>query len=183
MDGPRAAVVATRLAELMGIYERPSGSRIEPETVRSVILAAAAHGLAEELAARNRGAQVRDSDAFDLLDALQQSPMPAQEIRSLSSILGPATVQELAGASDASLRRYAASSRETPDAIAQRLHFVALLVAILRGSFNEFGIRRWFERPHPALEGEPPITRLSGNFDPDDPGPQAVYQAASSLLR
>jgi len=182
LDAPRTAVVATRLAEVMGLYVREPGTRIDRDTVRAVIEASAAHGLAEQLAARTADRPIADDDVFALLDILEHSPVPAGEIRSLATILGPATLHALVGTSEASLRRYAASSRETPDIVAGRLHYLALLVAILRGSFNEFGIRRWFERAHPYLGGIAPATRLAGGFDPDDQGAEDVLRAAASLL-
>lgn len=182
LDGPRAAVVATRLAEVMGLYQRQPGTRIDRETVRDVINAAAAHGLAEHLAARISDQPIVDGDVFALLDILEQSPLPAEEIRSLATILGPAALHALVGTSEGSLRRYAAASRETPDVVAGRLHYLALLVAILRGSFNEFGIRRWFERPHPSLGGVAPATRLAGDFDPDARDAGDVLRAATGLL-
>lgn len=182
LDAPRAAVVATRLAEVMGFYQRSPGVRIDRETVRDVIAAASRVGLAEHLAARSDQRPIADDDVLDLLTALVQSPLPAGEIRALSEILGSTQVHGLVGASAASLRRYAASSRETPDVIAGRLHYLALLVAILRGSFNEFGIRRWFERPHPVLDGVSPASRLGGDFDPEGRNATEVMSAAVTLL-
>ena len=182
LDGPRAAVVATRLAELMGLYVRPAGQRIDRGTVGAVIARAADHGIAEELAARPDAAAPNDETIGDLLDVLRQSPRPANEIRALGVILGSAVVGTMIGVSNASLRRYAGESRETPDAVAQRLHFLTLVVAILRGSYNEFGIRRWFERPHPMLVGEAPAAHLPKSFDPDDSEAQDVLRAASTLL-
>jgi AbrB family looped-hinge helix DNA binding protein len=52
-----------------------------------------------------------------------------------------------------SLRRYASGTRPTPDPVAQRLHLLALIVADLRGAYNDYGIRRWFQRPRPQLGG------------------------------
>jgi hypothetical protein len=182
LDAPHAAVVATRLAELMGLYHRAPGQTIDRRTVSEVIRAAAGHGLAEGLAARVDPSGADDSAVFELLRSLRQSPSPAAEIPSLTGILGAATVQSLVGASDASLRRYAAEDREAPDPVAQRVHYVATLVAILRGSFNEFGIRRWFDRPNPFLSGRAPATCLPGTFDPDDRGPREVLRAAGELL-
>jgi hypothetical protein len=116
------------------------------------------------------------------LEALRNSPRPAGEIAALAAIFGYVPLRHLVGASEPSLRRYAAEDRTTPDAVAQRIHFLAQLVAILRGSFNEFGIRRWFERPHPALGGSPPTELLRRDFDPSDPRAQATLGAAAQLL-
>jgi uncharacterized protein (DUF2384 family) len=182
LDAARAGVLATRLAELMGVFERPAGSRIDRALVGAVIESAAAAGLAEQVAARAdaRGPGAETILAF--LGALLESPRPAAEIARLAPIFGYPVLGRLVGASVPSLRRYAAEDRRTPDAIAQRVHLVAQLVATLRGSFNEFGIRRWFERPHPALAGRAPGDILARGLDPADPDAAALLDAALRLL-
>lgn len=182
LDGPRAGVLATRLAQLMGLHERPQGVRVDRALVGSVITAAARAGLAEDLAARHDAAEPSDETTLAFLEALRQSPRPAAEVSQLAEILGYASLGQMVGASEPSLRRYASGLRQTPDRIALRLHFVTQIVAILRGSFNEFGIRRWFERAHPALDGLAPATVLRGDFDPADPSAQATLDAAARLL-
>ncbi len=182
LDGPRAGVVATRLAELMGLYRRPALRRIDRELLGSVIEAAAEAGIAEQVAVRPDAAAPGEVTIHAFLDALIGSPRPAPEIGSLLAIFGYADLERLAGASEGSLRRYAAEARTTPDAIARRVHFLTTLVAILRGSFNEFGIRRWFERPHPALEGMSPLALLTDGVESDDERGQAVLAAALALL-
>ncbi|TMK24849.1 MAG: hypothetical protein E6G64_16815 [Actinobacteria bacterium] len=69
----------------------------------------------------------------------------------------------------------------TPDEVAERLHFLALVVADLAGSYNEFGIRRWFARPRPQLDGRSPSHLLRGNWRSDQPGPQRVRELARAL--
>jgi uncharacterized protein (DUF2384 family) len=183
LDGARAGVVLTRLAELMGLFERPLGARIDRRMVASVVAAAGAAGLADQVAARDDAAEPGEQTTLALLEALVASPRPTHEIGSLAAILGGyGELGALVGASEPSLRRYAAGTRTTPDAVAQRIHFIAQLVAIVRGSFNEFGVRRWFERPHPALGRRPPAALLDAHFDPSDAGPQATLAAAIRLL-
>lgn len=182
LDGARAGVLATRLAELMGVFERPAGVRIDRALVGSVIRAAADAGLADQIAVRSDAREPGEETILAFLDALQNSPQPAAEIGRLAAIFGYPRLGHLVGASEPSLRRYAAEERQAPDAIAQRTHFLALLVAIIRGSFNEFGIRRWFERPHPALDGRVPADLLSRAIDPADPDARAVFAAAVRLL-
>lgn len=182
LDGARAGVFATRLAELMGIYERPAGSRIHRSLVGAVIGAAARAGLAEQVAARRDAREPGEDTILAFLDALRESPRPTFEITRLAAIFGYERLARLVSASEPSLRRYAAEARVTPDPVAERIHYLAQLVAILRGSFNEFGIRRWFDRPHPALGGSAPIALLGGEFDPADRGPRAAMDAALGLL-
>lgn len=182
LDAARAGVVATRLAQLMGVFERPPGARIDRVLVGSAIAAAAKAGLAEQVAARDDASEPGEQTTLAFLDALRNSPRPTSEISTLAEIFGFAPLGQLVGASEPSLRRYAAEDRTTPDPVAHRIHFLAQLVAILRGSFNEFGIRRWFQRPHPALNGESPASLLHGDFDPLDSPAQSTLRAALRLL-
>lgn len=182
LDAARAGVLATRLADLMGVFERPAGAPIDRAMVGAVIAAAGRAGLAEQVAARPDAAEPGEQTILALLEALRSSPRPETEIAGLAAIFGYGGLARLVAASEPSLRRYASASRTPPDGIAQRVHFLVQLVAILRGSFNEFGVRRWFERPHPALGGRAPASLLSGRWDPDESGPQATFEAALGLL-
>jgi uncharacterized protein (DUF2384 family) len=180
LDAARAGVLATRLAELMGVFDRPAAGRIDRRMVGLAIASAAQAGLAEQVAARPDAAEPGERTVLAFLEALRSSPRPAGEITRLARIFGFPGLAGLVGASEPSLRRYAAATRPAPDPVAERVHFLAQLVAILRGSFNEFGIRRWFERPHPALENRAP--RLLVRADPAESGPQATLAAALQLL-
>lgn len=182
LDGARAGVLAVRLAEAMGLFERPEGRRIDRALVGQAIEAVASAGLAEQVAARSDARAPGEETILAFLGALLESPRPAPEIAYLAPIFGYPVLGRLVGASVPSLRRYAAEDRRTPDAIAQRVHLVAQLVAMLRGSFNEFGIRRWFERPHPALAGRVPGEILARGLDPADPDAAALLDAALRLL-
>jgi uncharacterized protein (DUF2384 family) len=182
LDTARAGVLAVRLAEVMGLFERPEGRRIDRALVGSAIAAAAGEGLAEQVAARADAAEPGEDTIHAFLAALLASPRPTAEIAHLVPMFGYPGLGRLAGTSVPSLRRYATGDRRAPDAVAQRIHLVAELAAILRGSFNEFGIRRWFERPHPDLGGRPPATLLAGAADPSDAGAAAVLDAALRLL-
>ena len=89
--------------------------------------------------------------------------------------------RELVGVSVSSVRRYAAGTRATPQDIAERLHFLALLIADLAGSYNDFGIRRWLNRPRTPLGGRSPASLL-GEFDPEGPDAAAVATLAAALV-
>ena len=83
--------------------------------------------------------------------------------------------------SPASLRRYASGSRPTPDAVAARLHFLARVVAELKGAYNEVGIRRWFYRKRTALLGKSPGQILTGEWNPESRTARSVLDLARSL--
>ena len=119
---------------------------------------------------------------LDLLDALEESPLPRTEWVGLERVLGADLLADLIGVSPSSLRRYAAGTRDTPDDVAARLHFLALVVGDLSGSYNDFGVRRWFGRRRTQLGGRTPADQLQRAWDPQDEGPESVRRLAASLL-
>jgi hypothetical protein len=136
-----------------------------------------------ELAAWTRGTPERLSALLDEVDqALIESPVPDREWREPVRILGEPLLAELVGVSRVSLRRYAAGQRDTPDPVAARLHHLALVVGSLAGSYNDYGIRRWFERKRVPLKDRTPREVLRGNWSPDATGPRQVLTLAESLL-
>jgi len=116
-----------------------------------------------------------------LNDALEASPVPSTEWSRLLSILDREMLARLLGISPASVRRYAATARETPDNVAARLHWLALSVGDLVGAYNEIGIRQWFERKRTQLGGRAPAQLLIGHWKPDDAGPHQVRALAAAL--
>lgn len=77
--------------------------------------------------------------------------------------------------------RYLSGSSATPDEIAARLHFLALVVGDIAGAYNGFGICRWFKRPRKLLSNRSPSEILSGEWQPEARGPQQVRGLAAAL--
>lgn len=117
-----------------------------------------------------------------IVDALEASPAPAYEWKGLARVFPPDDLAALLHVSASSLKRYQAAERDTPDTIAARLHFLALVVGDLAGSYNDIGIRRWFQRKRTALNGRTPAALLTPDWDPDDEGPRRVRQLARELV-
>lgn len=117
-----------------------------------------------------------------LNEALEGSPTPGREWRGVVRILGGDVLAGLLGISPSSARRYLSGSRATPDDVAARLHFLALVIGDLAGAYNEFGIRRWFERPRKQLDNRSPAQLLDGAWLPEAPGPQRVRRLAAALV-
>ncbi len=115
-------------------------------------------------------------------EALDESPAPAHEWRTLQGTLGPDLLAKLLGISQSSARRYLSGIRSTPDAVAARLHFLAFIVGDLSGAYSDIGVRRWFDRPRKRLDGYPPARLLAGRWLPDEEGPQRVRKLAHSLV-
>lgn len=117
-----------------------------------------------------------------LNDALEESPAPTYEWPRLIDVFGIDQLARLLGISPSSVRRYKEQARATPDDVAARLHFLALLVGDLAGAYNDIGIRRWFERKRTVLENRSPIALLAREWSPNDPAPRKVRDLARSLV-
>ena len=115
------------------------------------------------------------------IEALEHSPVPNREWRAVRDVLGLELLTGLLNVSQPSARRYSSGVRATPDAVAARLHFLALLVGDLAGTYNDIGIRRWFERPRSRLGGDTPAQALGADWSPEDDGAQCVRSLARAL--
>jgi hypothetical protein len=91
-------------------------------------------------------------------------------------------LSELIGISRSSVRRYKAAARATPDDIANRLHFLGLMIGDLSGAYNQIGIRQWFQRKRAQLAGRSPAELLKPGWNPTDPGPREVQALARALI-
>lgn len=189
-DRPGIALLAVRLltvAETMGLLPRGRPIRRLDQAVLEGLArrATATSGIGREALADLReaiGRPERMEPALRrLYEALERSPSPTTEWESLGVTIGPELLSQLLAISTSSLRRYAAGRRRTPDDIAERLHFLALVVTDLSGSLNDFGVRRWFTRPRVALDGKSPARLLKGKWMPDASGPGRVRALARAL--
>jgi hypothetical protein len=115
------------------------------------------------------------------LDAVDASPHPEGEWAPARELLGDELLARLMRISASSLRRYAAGDRRTPDEVAWRLHLVARLLAALVGSYNDYGIRRWFERRRSALDGVTPAELLERAEAEEDERLESVLALAEQL--
>jgi hypothetical protein len=182
-----AARAAVR-ADAMGLLPDRELSALHPldaaDTLTRVLDVARGAGIGRALAMPRDPADEERWEGFvlDLLDALEESPLPRTEWVGLERVLGADMLADLVGVSPSSLRRYAAGTRDTPDDVAARLHFLALVVGDLSGSYNDFGVRRWFTRRRSQLGGQAPADLLRGGWDPQEEGPEKVRRLAAALL-
>ena len=116
-----------------------------------------------------------------MVAALEASPVPKFEWAGLGRVFPAEDLASLLHISASSLKRYQQGERATPDSTAARLHFLALVVGDLAGSYNDVGIRRWFHRKRTTLDNRTPAAILAGEWDPDDDGPMRVRALARSL--
>lgn len=182
----RLTVEALRRAEAMGIAE-PGSSTLDAAAVRRLAhdvrragIAASAADLLENVS------QPTGRELAGLLElivaALEASPAPTFEWKGVARVFSPEELASLLDVSLSSLKRYQSGDRATPDLVAARLHFLALVVGDLAGSYNDIGIRRWFQRKRTALDGRAPAALLKRQWDPDDEGPRRIRELSRSLV-
>ena len=183
----RLVFEASRRAEAMGLVEPDAVARGDVKAVRHIANHVRKAGIgAAAAAALNNVETPTDPELAALLQtmnaALEASPVPKFEWGGLARVLDDEQLASLLSVSISSLKRYQSGERDTPDAIAARLHFLALVVGDLAGSYNDIGIRRWFMRNRTRLDGRSPAQLLTGEWDPDDAGPAHVRQLARDLV-
>lgn len=183
----RQAVGALERAEAMGLL--PANETIEvldraavTKVAGHIARAGLGHAVVAQLAQPALTGEALEQLLGRLNEILDQSPVPAHEWPRLVDLFGAERLGDLLGISPSSVRRYRAQARITPDDIAARLHFLALVVGDLAGAYNEVGIRRWFERKRSQLGGRAPLDLLRSGWDPNDPGPRQVRELARALL-
>jgi len=179
------AVTALGRADAMGIL--PADERIETLDLPS--FGRALRHIHRVGVARNIQLDLSDTSAPGLESALErlnvaleESPVPDFEWNRLAEVLGLELTSRLLGISASSIRRYRANARTTPDDVAERLHFLSLIVGDLAGAYNEIGIRQWFERKRAQLDGRTPLDALKGRWKPVQPGPRRVQDLARALV-
>ena len=187
-DHPRvasAAITALSRADAMGLLSRQITCLDDSAMLRlETGMAEAGIGQAflSELHSLPSSDPARLSALLEKInEALDASPIPSREWPALQGILGLDLLARLLSVSQSSARRYLSGTRTTPDVVADRLHFLALLVGDLGGAYNDIGIRRWFDRPRKLLGGSTPARSLGKSWLPDDRGPQRVRDLARAL--
>jgi uncharacterized protein (DUF2384 family) len=171
----RLAVDVIVRASAMGLLEGITVRSLERDVVLEVVRRIAAAGVGSMVVGEMGPMLERVGEA------LEASAVPEKEWPRLVELLGVDGLGEIVGVSGSSVRRYAAGERRTPEDVAVRVHFIALVVGDLSGTYNEYGIRRWFKRPRSVLEGRAPADLLGEGWDPDGEGPRKVRDLARSL--
>ena len=183
-DDPQVAPLAASAlnrAEAMGLF-RAEIVRLDAAAIRAFEASLSGAGIARSVP-RPVGSDPSAAAAWlrAIHEALAGSPAPASEWPALSRSLGLDLLARLLRISLSSARRYLAGTRTTPDAIAARLHFLALVAGDLAGAYNEIGVRRWFDRRRTALDGKAPAHVLTGDWSPEDDAPEQVRELAAAL--
>jgi transcriptional regulator with XRE-family HTH domain len=187
----RLLVDVARRAEAMGLVDVQPGPAAGPHgdltVFRHIAKQAEKAGIATATAAALHNVETPPPEELaallkTMIAALEASPAPAFEWGGLARVFDAEQLASLLNVSLSSLKRYQSGERTTPDPIAARLHFLALLVGDLAGSYNDIGVRRWFQRKRTPLDGRAPAALLAGEWDPDDAGPRRVRELARELV-
>lgn len=170
----------------MGLVEPGSVDRADTETIRRLGARLRKAGVAVSAIDHLNNVEAPTADELAallelMIGALESSPVPKFEWGGLSRVFDVDELASLLNVSGSSLKRYQAGDRDTPDIVAARLHFLALVVGDLGGSYNDIGIRRWFHRKRAPLGDRAPAALLKGDWDPDEEGPARVRQLAREL--
>lgn len=180
---PRATRLLRR-ADAMGLLDEPI-RELSTEVVRKLARKLAQLGLASDLAGRLSAGKPSVSELSRYLDAalhaLDECPVPTAELSKLNTTLGHELLAGLLEISAASLQRYQNGERQAPDDIAERAHFLTSVIAALEGIYNEFGVRRWFERPRSIFKGKTVRQLLGQGWVPASESARRILAAAESL--
>ena len=187
-DDPKlasAAIGALTRADAMGLLSRPV-TCLDDSAIQRLETGMVEAGIGRNFLAELHRLPCSDAARLSSLlekinEALDQSPAPAHEWRTLQGVLGVDLLTRLLGISQSSVRRYISASRSTPDAIAARLHLLAFIVGDLAGAYNDIGVRRWFDRPRERLDGRTPAQVLGYEWSPGDNAPIRVRELARTL--
>ena len=176
-------------AQMMGFLPEEVGgeTRLDHALIEGVGRRLSAVGVAQEqtlalsqATAQQDGQQIEQA-LRRTIEAVDASPQPEGEWEPARELLGDDLLARLLGISASSLRRYAAGERTTPDESAWRLHAVARILAALVGSYNGYGVRRWFDRPRRALDGQTPAELVAAATGEEDDRLRAAIDLAESL--
>jgi len=179
------AVTVLGRAEAMGLLpENELFATLDLDSFRKAVRHIHRAGIA-----RNIGAEFHEASSGTDLErtlenlnaALEESPVPEFEWGRLADVLGLDLLTRVLGISASSIRRYKAAARTTPDDVAEKLHFLSLIVGDLGGAYNEIGIRQWFERKRAQLDGRTPLDWLKPHWKPTQAGPRRVQELARAL--
>lgn len=183
LRGPALDLVRRALAVGL-LRDRPLIGKLDLDLLRGIAREASAAGVGRDAALELLGKpspRHLGSVIGRLEDALASSPMPERELKVLLEVFDVDQLATLLDTSAVSLRRYVAGTRSVPDAVAARIHWLALASSDLAGAYNALGIRRWFDRSRTQLDGKSPRQLLGRGWDPDGAKAERVRALAAAL--
>lgn len=114
---------------------------------------------------------------------MQADMLPRDQMwNGLRADLGDELLAQLLRVPSSSLAGYALDT--APHAVEERVAHLATVRQHLSGTYNAWGMRRWFERPRAQLDGRSPLQVLvgAGDWTPEGPAAESVAGLARALL-
>ena len=105
--------------------------------------------------------------------------MATLTLSELRSILGDWMLGELVGVPSALVAKIETAT-VSPE-VAGRIKLIGQVVWCLLGAYDSEGIRRWFGRRRPQLEGSSPAEHLGTDWLADSPSANKILQLAKEL--
>ena len=99
----------------------------------------------------------------------------------LLRIYGITALAALLSIATEDLRAYRDGRRAVPAVVAARISFVRQVTDDLAGSYDNMGMRRWWERPRTALGGRAPRAALGPDWDPQGHVARTIRGLAADL--
>lgn len=121
--------------------------------------------------------QERGQVALETFKRLQAKPDRRLEFLALRSILGDELLGDLAGLSS----MLPGSTQALPPAAAARIQLIGQIVWCLMGTYSNEGIRRWFGRRRPQLQGKSPAESLGNDWSATSPAAKRVLALAEEV--
>ncbi|QQR59095.1 MAG: hypothetical protein IPG59_06285 [Candidatus Melainabacteria bacterium] len=175
-------------AESMGLIESPVDTlNLSLDTIIDVAKKVAAEGLGRKIVIDpTRWYEYESNDLClklkSLSDILEHSPVPEKELPKVQEVISEKPLADMLRISEQSLKRYQQGERQASDIVYARLHWLALLLGDLLGSYNEMGARNWFHRTRKSFKGKTPFQILSEkDWSPDDENPCKIRDFVKSL--
>ncbi len=100
----------------------------------------------------------------------------------LHEVLGENILAKILNRKQTTLQKMLDAPNQIPTSVEDRLNFLNAVIKNLKGSYNYYGICRWFQRERVQLNGKSPIDLLSGNWWPRDPKVLEILKLSSSLV-
>ncbi len=119
-------------------------------------------------------------------DSASERPRPpmtgtAEEWAAIREILGDGAVSQLVGVEPVTVALLADGQLLISAGVAERLNWLHSVLSDLAGAYDDFGVRRWFDRPRAQLNHQAPIQYLGGNWSPDHPSAIRVRTLAAAV--
>lgn len=110
----------------------------------------------------------------------QQDQDSTREITSLHNVLGEELLSALLLIPTSEVLALIRGREQATTSTVARVVYLSKVLEYLSGTYNTFGVQRWFERPRGQLDGRSPHEHLlsATDWDPEDTASKEVSELA-----